>query len=327
MERCQSRRSWCSVRRGRLRIALSWLGILGCTGFPSGPIWNFPCAPVITELMEGPLDPREGWIGWGAVEVVAHRGFACCFSENTIPALDGAFRLGSMAAEVDVRMTRDEIPVLMHDDDIRRTTDGHGRVAELRFSTLSSVNACSRKGGRCVVPSLARALSFARGKGRLVLDLKGGMTCSVVGAILDEVRENGMIDEVAVISGSPLALANVRTLAPTVPIGLYSNSLPAFEAVWDLGLFEAVLTSSQLDESDGVAHALRAREVPIIIFTAQTPGEVAALLGRSGVARVLSDVVYPVPVPPLENWTGTLLGDKGIFHAAAQIVSGERPQK
>ena len=53
-------------------------------------------------------------------EIVAHRGDAEHFPENTLPALESAVQLGSRYGEVDVQLTSDRVPVVFHDADLAR---------------------------------------------------------------------------------------------------------------------------------------------------------------------------------------------------------------
>jgi glycerophosphoryl diester phosphodiesterase len=78
--------------------------------------------------------------------VTAHRGFSGKYPENTIPAFTAAYELGVDIIEFDVRDTADGVPVIMHDETVDRTTNGHGMVTELKFSDLRKLNASYWKG-------------------------------------------------------------------------------------------------------------------------------------------------------------------------------------
>lgn len=56
------------------------------------------------------------------IKVVAHRGYASKYSENTITALDEAVKVGAEMVEFDVQLTKDGIPIMIHDDNFKRTT-------------------------------------------------------------------------------------------------------------------------------------------------------------------------------------------------------------
>jgi glycerophosphoryl diester phosphodiesterase len=61
--------------------------------------------------------------------------------ENTLAGLRLARRLGYQGVEVDVKLTRDDVPILMHDDGLERTSNGHGPVAHHTFAQLAKLDA------------------------------------------------------------------------------------------------------------------------------------------------------------------------------------------
>lgn len=76
-------------------------------------------------------------IAW---KVVGHRGYAACYPENTMAGFDAALALNVDAIEFDVQLSCDGIPVVLHDNDLSRTTDGQGSLAVLPFSKLQGVS-------------------------------------------------------------------------------------------------------------------------------------------------------------------------------------------
>ena len=56
-----------------------------------------------------------------AVEVVAHRGYAAKYLENTLEALSEAIKAGATMVEFDVQFTKDLTPIMLHDDNFKRT--------------------------------------------------------------------------------------------------------------------------------------------------------------------------------------------------------------
>ena len=75
--------------------------------------------------------------------VVAHRGYSGRYPENTSSAFEAAISAGADMIELDVCMTKDRVPVVIHDQTLERTTDGHGLVSELRLSELKKMDAGS----------------------------------------------------------------------------------------------------------------------------------------------------------------------------------------
>ncbi|MGH7581196.1 MAG: glycerophosphodiester phosphodiesterase family protein, partial [Gemmatimonadales bacterium] len=83
--------------------------------------------------------------------VIAHRGSSAEAPENTLPAFEAAVRRGADAVELDVRLTADGAPVVIHDATLDRTTDRSGPVSALTLAELRSVDAGAKftpDGGR-----------------------------------------------------------------------------------------------------------------------------------------------------------------------------------
>jgi glycerophosphoryl diester phosphodiesterase len=76
--------------------------------------------------------------------VIAHRGASAEAPENTLPAFEAAVQRGADAFELDVRLTADGAPVVIHDDTLDRTTDRSGLVRAHTLAELRSVDAGAR---------------------------------------------------------------------------------------------------------------------------------------------------------------------------------------
>lgn len=75
------------------------------------------------------------------ISVIAHRGACAEAPENTLSAFDRAIAVGSHGIETDVRRTRDHHLVLIHDETVDRTTNGSGKVSDMTWRELSSLDA------------------------------------------------------------------------------------------------------------------------------------------------------------------------------------------
>jgi glycerophosphoryl diester phosphodiesterase len=103
--------------------------------------------------------------------VVAHRGASSTRPENTIPSFEEAIRLGAGMVEFDVRLSRDDVPVVIHDPAVDRTTDGRGLVHELTAAQLSSLNA-GTEAVPTPVPTLAEVLRCVSGRAAIAAEIK-----------------------------------------------------------------------------------------------------------------------------------------------------------
>ncbi|MFF7811403.1 glycerophosphodiester phosphodiesterase [Streptomyces sp. NPDC007945] len=150
-----------------------------------------------------------------SVTVVGHRGDPYRARENTLPSIGSAFERGADAVEVDVRLTKDSVPVLLHDDTLKRLW-GHDRP--LSSLTHEQVRELTSGG----VPTLREAL-VAAGPHRLMLDLPGGNEESVR-RIVGTVREAGAGERVLYCAGA-VAMLRVRDADPHAEIALTWTSL------------------------------------------------------------------------------------------------------
>jgi len=109
------------------------------------------------------------------VLVIAHRGGAALAPENTLAAFRNAIRLGVDMIEIDVHQTRDGHVVVIHDNSVDRTTDGHGRVGEMTLAEIRRLDAGSKFDKRFAgerVPTLEETLNTLQGKAALLLEIK-----------------------------------------------------------------------------------------------------------------------------------------------------------
>ncbi len=75
--------------------------------------------------------------------LIAHRGYSSEAPENTFSAFDLAIERGYRDIEFDVQLSRDGVPVIIHDVTLERTTNGTGRVADMSYTELSKLDAGS----------------------------------------------------------------------------------------------------------------------------------------------------------------------------------------
>ncbi|MEE1809482.1 glycerophosphodiester phosphodiesterase [Streptomyces sp. BE133] len=149
------------------------------------------------------------------VTAVAHRGDPYRVRENTLPSLRSALERGADAVEVDVRVTRDGVPVLLHDSTLERLWGHDVRLDRLTHEELTELTA----GG---VPTLRDAL-LAAGTHRVMVDLPGS-TDDSVRRIVGVVRECGA-GERAYYCAGPDAMLRVRAADPSAEIALTWTTL------------------------------------------------------------------------------------------------------
>jgi glycerophosphoryl diester phosphodiesterase len=147
---------------------------------------------------------------------VAHRGTYLYAPENTIAAFYVAYKTGVDCIELDVRNTADQELVLMHDETVDRTTNGHGRVDEMTLEQIKSLIITNlfpyippQK-----VPTFREALDFCRGKLVIDVDVKTDLLESMV----EEIADAGMLDQVMVLTKSIAAGRIMKSVVPEIAL-------------------------------------------------------------------------------------------------------------
>ena len=69
-------------------------------------------------------------------KIFGHRGYPAKFAENSLEGFEYALENGADGIEFDVHLTRDQVPVVMHDEKINRTTDGKGNIKDYTHEEL-----------------------------------------------------------------------------------------------------------------------------------------------------------------------------------------------
>lgn len=160
--------------------------------------------------------------------VISHAACKGHAPENTLAGIRAAINLGADAIEIDVHLTADGVPVLLHDDTVDRTTDGSGDVRQMTLAQVRALDAGARgfegRFGSERIPSLEAVLELTRGRALLVAEIKQR---AIERPVAELVRRMGAADEVMVWSFQPAVVAAMREIAPEIPCGqLWSERDP-----------------------------------------------------------------------------------------------------
>lgn len=145
--------------------------------------------------------------------VIAHRGFSARYPENTAPAFEGAIAAGADLIEADLRLTRDGAVVCSHDPDLERVAGTRRVIADTPLAELKAVPLSQAQS----LLTLAEVLEIARGKTRVMLDVKidsDPMRAAVLGAV----RMAGMDKDVVYGVRSIGHLRALRELRSPLPL-------------------------------------------------------------------------------------------------------------
>ncbi|MFA6618216.1 MAG: glycerophosphodiester phosphodiesterase family protein [Candidatus Neomarinimicrobiota bacterium] len=167
-------------------------------------------------------------------KVIAHRGFSAKAPENTLIAFRKAIRSGADYFELDVHKTADDSVVVIHDGSVNRVCSNgiSGNIAEMSFKESRAVRMgypkkFGKKFRRAGIPTLKEALSLAKGKIKVCIEIKAA---DVEKAVLKTVNDLNMNNEVIIFAFSYDVLKNIRDLDPEIPI-LYLRSVVNEETI------------------------------------------------------------------------------------------------
>jgi glycerophosphoryl diester phosphodiesterase len=165
-------------------------------------------------------------------DIYAHRGWSAEAPENTMAAFRKALDAPYVAGlELDVQLSKDGVPVVIHDFTLHRTTNGRGLVKERTLAELQSLDAGAWfgeafRGER--IPTLAEALALAKGRATVNIELKtaGHMYPGLAEAAVKAIREAGMEKDVYFTSFDHLAMLEAKSIAPDIRTGLLVGGRP-----------------------------------------------------------------------------------------------------
>jgi len=239
---------------------------------------------------------------WPYPRALAHRGGGTLAPENTLAGFRAGLQFGYRAAEFDVMLTRDEVPVLMHDPQRGRTLPGSGAIADIDWAELRELEAGAWHGPAFAgerVCTLQQALAFCSSHGIWMnVEIKpahpaqarrtGELTALAVArhfapllqALREGTAQGGGAAQLPVLSSFSLeALQAARQAAPELPRGFLVDVIAAdWEA--QLRQLDAVALHTNhkhLDQAQ--AQAVKAAGFGLFCYTVNEPGRAAEIAG------------------------------------------------
>ncbi|NUU63958.1 glycerophosphodiester phosphodiesterase [Paenibacillus agri] len=237
---------------------------------------------------------------------VAHRGFSGKAPENTLAAVRMALELPFVRwMEIDVQLSRDGVPVVIHDYTLDRTTNGHGKVREMNWEGIRRLDAGGWKGRAFrgeKVPSLDEVLALVSGKLRLNIELKtvNDMYPGLEQAVIDQVNARNMRDEVVLTSFDHGALQRIKALDPRFRTGLIYDSRSG-DPVSKLQELQCSFLSIRFSRLNPLMASLLAEQgIQVMAWTVNKAREMRRL------AAMHSDIMICTNRPDL--WGDTFIG-------------------
>ena len=231
---------------------------------------------------------------------IAHRGASAYEPENTLRAFERAIQMGATMLELDIHLSMDVHPVVIHDAKLSKTTNGKGHISEMTLKQIKELNA--GKGEQ--VPTLAEVIDLARDRAKLYIELKGQRT---LGPVVDALNSMAFVDQVIVSSFYPWLIKKAKFLDPTIR----TSMLITWHEEWDTDFVEWALavaadyihpcweneipTPSRLLTPDIISN-IRRHGLGFITWHEERPSELQKLVkhGPDGICTSTPDVLAAI---------------------------------
>ncbi|MCK0146762.1 hypothetical protein MWU78_13985 [Arenibacter sp. F26102] len=228
--------------------------------------------------------PRKG--------ICAHRGANETHPENTLAAFTEAIRLGAQMIEFDVRMTKDNQLVIMHDEKVNRTTNGRGLVKNLSLRKIKRLDAGkwkSKEFKKERVPTLKEALDIMPKNIWLNIHLKGDEKLGA--ATAEAVIASGRTHQAVIAVGNEAA-KGVRQVSNSVMICNMDRLTSRVDYIDGTinNNFPFIQLKSSMDDENLLADLKKLKEngISINYFHSEEEGRVKELLD-AGIDFILTD--------------------------------------
>lgn len=231
--------------------------------------------------------------------VIAHRGASAYYPENTMAAFRAAVEMDAEMIELDVLLSKDGVPVVIHDETLDRTTDGEGSVSDYTLEELKRLDAGSWFGEKFrgePIPTLEEVLEYAAGTIALNIEIKTeAVTDNAKGGVEEEsirlVRKYGMEDHVLFSSFDYRAISHLKELAPDIPAALlYNNNESPNRTPSELvEAYKADAFNCSFSQlNNRRLKNIREHNIPVFVYTVNNRGRMKKLINK-GVTGIFSD--------------------------------------
>lgn len=245
---------------------------------------------------------QAGYLRWN-VMVISHRGDPIDAPENSLSAIRSALEKSVDMIEVDIQLTKDEIPVLHHDLTLRRMAGRPERVADLTWHEIENLDigsSFSPEFAGETIPSLEAALLAVQDHGRLLLDLKPDERWQLLAVKTVELIEQFEMTEIIYVqSFHPQILQEIRALNPDIRIGQILTWAVGNLAALDVDFFS--INQSML--SADFVRSARRTDRQVLVWTVNDEKNMRTVLTYD-IDGIITH--YPEVLQNLINWPAAL---------------------
>jgi|YNPMSStandDraft_1061717.scaffolds.fasta_scaffold00007_9 glycerophosphoryl diester phosphodiesterase len=146
--------------------------------------------------------------------IAAHRGASGNAPENTLEAFRQAIDCGAKLVEADIQITKDNVPIVFHDDELGRTVSGTGLIAEYTYEELKNFSAgiwFNKKYENEKIPTLDELIELIKGKAFLGLEIKpNNKTLNTARVLLQTLKKHDFVSATVIASFDYLVLKQIK---------------------------------------------------------------------------------------------------------------------
>jgi glycerophosphoryl diester phosphodiesterase len=216
-------------------------------------------------------------------ELIAHRGFDSQFPENTILAAQEAMKLGANL-ECDVQFTLDGVMVVIHDNELERTTDGKGIVSKTEYSYIEKLDAglkFSSKYKGLKVPKFIDYLEAVKSAQHIYPELKTYRNNEDITAFTKTLIDKGFEGKATIQSFAyPMVLPEIRKVSGKITVGALCSDQAAFEYNLDIAKKDTnsiMLISAKIATAENLSKC-KENKIDVGVWTIKDEGQLKKLV-------------------------------------------------
>lgn len=231
--------------------------------------------------------------------VIAHRGASAYYPENTLSAFEAAIEMNADMIELDVLITKDNVPIVFHDEKLDQKTNGKGLVVDHILAEIKKLDAGSWFGEKFKnerIPTLREALELTKDKILVNIEIKTEAVTDrtepgIVKIVLDLVEELQMSDQVIISSFDYRVLERIRNSNSSVKVAMlyerrqsYGREPVVLVDVYGVDAFNV----SNRELADSWVTQLNDNNIPFFVYTVNDPALMRSLI-RKGAKGIFTD--------------------------------------
>lgn len=225
---------------------------------------------------------------------IAHRGYSHIYPENTMLAFEKAVEAECDGIELDVHFSRDGEIVIIHDENLDRTTNGKGNVWDYTAKQLRTLDASAEFVGRYGInriPTLREYFDYMKNHDVFTnIEIKNGIHLypGLEAELIAMIKEFGLDDRIVFSSFNHFSMLECKRLAPHIPVALLTSSWLVGAGAYAKSLNAEYVNPRYQSVTPDVLKELREHDVQVQTWTVNDEGTMRELV-KQGVYGIITD--------------------------------------